>query len=289
MPSIHLSPLHCFGWSRGEGRRAASFTILACYLHSFNFMKLETRLTTQLASLPASQPVSRLGSDMILHSLTWHGHVAVSSNKCVIKHCLAVYLELKTWNSLRLCSEILKNSKSWPSKYPPTRNRLSRTSLFSFSEFSSFSSHCLPHAIFFIWRTPLQNRSLQNWLLPLFHFSTTQVCLLRYCSLGEKSFYSFSWCSLLFADSYCLYDFFCRNFIWDALLNNWEKFGTPELSYVGKECLKSLPRNQWPSKFMLWHLSDLSPLVPDHEYIVLLSFCCIFYINATYVFSVEVT
>ena len=33
-----------------KGRRAVSFTILACYLYSFDFMKLETRLTTQLGS-----------------------------------------------------------------------------------------------------------------------------------------------------------------------------------------------------------------------------------------------
>ena len=37
-----------------EGRRAALFTILASHLHSVDFMKLETRLTTQRASQPAS-------------------------------------------------------------------------------------------------------------------------------------------------------------------------------------------------------------------------------------------
>ena len=38
-----------------ENWRAASFTILASYLHSFDFMKLETRFTTQPASQLASQ------------------------------------------------------------------------------------------------------------------------------------------------------------------------------------------------------------------------------------------
>ena len=33
-----------------KGRRAASFAILAYYLHSFDFMKLEMRLATQPAS-----------------------------------------------------------------------------------------------------------------------------------------------------------------------------------------------------------------------------------------------
>ena len=36
-------------------------------------MKLETRLAIPIANQLASQPVSRLCSKMILHSLTWHG------------------------------------------------------------------------------------------------------------------------------------------------------------------------------------------------------------------------
>ena len=52
-PSIHSpdSILVALADREGkEGRRAASFTILASYVHSFDFMKLETRLTTQPAS-----------------------------------------------------------------------------------------------------------------------------------------------------------------------------------------------------------------------------------------------
>ena len=38
-------------------------------------MKLETKSATQLASQLVSQPLSRFGSEMILHSLTWYVHV----------------------------------------------------------------------------------------------------------------------------------------------------------------------------------------------------------------------
>ena len=48
--SIHLPDSIALADREGkEGRRAASFTILASYLHRFDFMKLETRLTTQPA------------------------------------------------------------------------------------------------------------------------------------------------------------------------------------------------------------------------------------------------
>ena len=47
-----------------EGRCAASFTILASYLHSVDCMKLETRLTTQPASQPVSQPASQPASQL---------------------------------------------------------------------------------------------------------------------------------------------------------------------------------------------------------------------------------
>ena len=58
-PSLPITSLWLI--KRGkEGRRASSFTILASHLHSVDFMKLETRLTTQPASQPASQSASQL-------------------------------------------------------------------------------------------------------------------------------------------------------------------------------------------------------------------------------------
>ena len=57
-----------------ESRRAASFTILASHLHSFDFMKLETRLTTQPASQPASQLADlapRRSCIPLLDTATW--------------------------------------------------------------------------------------------------------------------------------------------------------------------------------------------------------------------------
>ena len=86
--SIYLSWLHCFGWSRGEGRKVGVqprlqfspliFTALTSWNRKRGWQ--HSQPASQLVSWSVSQPVSRLGSETILYSLTWHGHVAVSSN-----------------------------------------------------------------------------------------------------------------------------------------------------------------------------------------------------------------
>ena len=49
-PSLPIATPLLWLIESGEGRRAASFTILPFHLHSLDFMKLEMRLTTEPAS-----------------------------------------------------------------------------------------------------------------------------------------------------------------------------------------------------------------------------------------------
>ena len=104
------------GWTRGKRKLAGSLVynsrLLSSQLWLHEIGNEVDNTASHLASQLASQPVSRLGSETILYSLTWHGHVAVSSNYFLI-YLLRWYVEGLFWHwwllnmiskSLSLCS-----------------------------------------------------------------------------------------------------------------------------------------------------------------------------------------